>query len=79
MFKCFIGLNKQELNLIVSRQITNKQKGEAKEKIIFQSPFYKKRNKIEAKFRNFSKIITAEEIEKYSSEIWREAHSGLIS
>ena len=42
-FKCSIGLSRQELNLIRSRKITNKQNEETKEKIIFQSPFYKKK------------------------------------
>ena len=38
------------------------------------SPFYEKRNKIMATFRKFSKILSKEEIDMYSSEIWRKTH-----
>ena len=46
--------------------------------IIFNSPFYKKRNARANKFKSLSRILSKEEIEKYSKDIWREAHSGPI-
>ena len=54
------------------------QREQVNNEIIFGSPFYKKRNKIVSKCRNLSKIISKEEIEKYSCNIWREAHTPHI-
>ena len=43
-------------------------------KIIFESPFYKKRNQIKSTFRNFSRFMTSGEARRIGSNIWREAH-----
>ena len=67
-------LVKNHHDAIKLEQKINEQKEEINNKIIFNSPFYKKRNKITSTFRNFSNIISSEEIDKFSSEIWRKFH-----
>ena len=76
---CFIDIDRRIQNLGNRQAKINREKDDISRKIIFNSPFYKKRNKTEAKFRKFSRFLSADEIEKYGSDIWREAHSGHIS
>ena len=48
---------------------------DANNRIILNSPFYIKRNKIKSTFRQFSKFISKEEAEKLGDRIWNQAHA----
>ena len=52
----------------------NQQRVDMSHEIIFNSLFYKKRNKITSTFRHFSSLISKEEIDKFSTEIWSKSH-----
>ena len=54
------------------------QREQVNNQIIFGSPFYKKKKIIVPKYKNFSKIISKEEIENYSRNIWRDTHTSHI-
>ena len=48
---------------------------DANNRIILNSPFYIKRNKIKSTFRQFSKFISKEEAEKLGDRIWNQTHA----
>ena len=52
----------------------NQQRVDMSHEIIFNSPFYKKRNKITSTFRHISSLISKEEIDKFSTEFWSNSH-----
>ena len=53
--------------------------GDIGNRIIFGSPFYKKRNQITSKFREFDKVVSDKEIKEYSKRILKHINSNKIS
>ena len=72
LYYFIIDLMQERRRVFTPEARGEQQREQIKNQIIFSSPFYKKRKIIVPKYKNFSKIISKEEIEKYSRDIWRE-------
>ena len=53
---------------------TNKFQRKINHKLIFESPFYKKRNRVKSTFRNFSKFLSENEAKLFADRIWKQTH-----